>query len=290
MSKSACAVYDFRYNYESVTKDDLIKWLNEYSKAWTFQGETGDTGYKHWQGRMSLVKKRMKHQLITLFINIEPPNYLEPTTNVEHQKVAFYAMKTDTRTEGPYTDPSYKSNETFIPAIYKDITLYPWQQQIIESKKKRNMRKVNLIYDPRGNNGKSTLASVAELYHGAIDLPPINDFKELMALLCNICMDQNLRDPGLIFMDMPRAMRKDQLFGIYSAIEQIKKCKLYDQRHHYKCWWIECPEVWVFSNILPDLNYLSIDRWQLWEITEDRQLKELPIKPSNQDILDQPYI
>lgn len=272
MASSACAVYDFRYNKESVTKDQLIAWLSEFCKKWTFQLEEGDTGYQHWQGRFNLVKKRLKQPLLKLFVNLAAPNYLEPTSNEDHRNVAFYVMKSDTRIDGPFHDPSYKTNDVFIPKIYKDITLYKWQNQVINSRLNRNPRRVNLIYDPYGNNGKSTLSAIAELCYGAIDLPAINDFKELIALLCNICMDNNIRDPGLIFMDMPRAMRKDQLFGLYSAMEQIKKCKLYDQRHHYKSWWIECPEIWVFSNILPDLSYLSLDRWAIWQIDGDKQL------------------
>jgi len=283
---SQCAVYDCRYNYESVSKDDLIVWLNEYCKAWVFQGEQGDTGYKHWQGRFSLVKKRAKSVLLALFKNIPAPNYLEPTTNKEHQKQAFYVMKSDTRIEGPYKDGNGALDITFIPNIYQNINLYPYQIKIIDSKNHRHQRLVNLIYDPYGNQGKSTLSAVAELYHGGIDLPPLNDFKELVALLCNICMDTNNRDPGLIFIDMPRAMRKDQLYGMYSAIEQIKKCKLYDTRHHYKCWWIECPEIWVFSNILPDMTYLSSDRWKIWQINKDKDLEiwEPPTIPTNLDI------
>lgn len=65
-----------------------------------------------------------------------------------------------------------------------------------------------MIYDPQGNNGKSTLAAIAELTCDAIDLPPLNDFKDLIALLCNICMDKHLRAPGLVFVDLPRAMKK----------------------------------------------------------------------------------
>lgn len=280
---SLCSVYDFRYNFEAVSKDDLIVWLNEFCKHWTFQGEQGDTGYKHWQGRLKLVKKRHKHTLLTLFKNIPAPNYLEPTTNKDHQKVAFYVMKSDTRTEGPYKDNGQLDDSEFIPTIYQNINLFPWQQFVIDSKNNRDRRRINLIYDPYGNNGKSTVAAIAELKHKAIDLPPLNDFKELIALLCNICMDKNIRDPGLIFMDMPRAMRKDQLFGMYSAIEQIKKCKLYDTRHHYKSWWIECPEVWIFSNILPDMNYLSLDRWKIWQIAADKTLIpwEAPTIPIN---------
>lgn len=275
-----CAVFDFRANRDYYTKDDLIKWCQANCKKWAFQLEEGDEikpgeehGYIHWQGRISLMKKRQRHIVLKMFtINGKQPNYLEPTSEKASQGPFFYVMKEDTRLEGPYTDAYGSSDNTFIPAHLKNIKLYQWQQYIIDSKQQRNSRKINLIYDVQGNIGKSTVASIGELIHGGIDVPPLNDFKELVALLCNICMDQNIRDPGLIFIDMPRAQRKDQLYGLYSAIEQIKKGKLYDCRHHYKCWWIESPQVWVFSNTLPDLNFLSIDRWNIWTV-QNNELK-----------------
>lgn len=282
---SQVAVYDFRANHEYFTKDDLVTWCQSNCKKYTFQLEEGDSGYKHWQGRISLIKKRQQHVLLKLFtINDKQPNYLQPTTNKEYQGPMFYAMKEDTRLEGPFTDSYTVTNNNFIPSHLKNIVLYPWQQYVIDSKKNKNSRQINLIYDTSGNIGKSTLASIGELLHNGIDVPPINDFKELIALLCNICMDTNNRDPGLIFIDMPRAQKKDQLYGLYSAIEQIKKGKLYDCRHHYKSWWIESPQIWVFSNTLPDLNYLSIDRWNIWTIENNNLqlydfLNSQPINP-----------
>lgn len=269
---SKCAVYDFRANFDYYDVDKLKVWLRANTKKWVFQLEQGDSGYKHWQGRFSLIKKREKHNVLKLFADIKAPNYLEPTTNEEAKKGSFfYVLKEDTRILGPFkdTDPSEQPTADYIPTHLRNLTLRDWQQMIIDSKKKRNIRKVNYVFDPVGNHGKSYVASVAELYHGGIDMPPINDFEKLIATLCNICMDQNIRDPGLIFIDMPRAQRKDQLYGMYSAIEQIKKGKLYDMRHHYKCWWIEIPEVWVFANVLPDMQALSLDRWKLWGFTKD---------------------
>lgn len=269
---SQCAVWEFRANEDYYDSQQLINFMKAYAKKYVFQKETGDSGYIHWQGRFSLVKKRTKSVLMGFFDEkqIKVPNYLEPTTNKEHQSKAFYVMKEDTRTEGPYMDTLTASvEENYIPKQFRNITLYQWQQQIIDSRSNDEFRKINMIYDERGNRGKSTLASIAELKYGAIDMPPLNDYKELVALLCNICMDGNIRDPKMIFVDMPRAMKKDQLNGMYSAIEQIKKGKLYDVRHHYKQWWIDSPQVWVFSNILPDMNFLSLDRWKIWCIKDD---------------------
>lgn len=270
----ACAVWEFRCNQDYFTLDDLKTFLSFNCKRYCFQLEQGDSGYIHWQGRLSLIKKRTKDALMKLITEqrYKVFNYLEPTTNKEHQKTAFYSMKIDTRLEGPYMDTDPKPENVYIPIQYRDIKLYPWQQQILDDAKKKDFRTINMIYDKRGNRGKSTLASIAELLHNAIDMPPLNDFKELIALLCNICMDKELRNPSLVFIDMPRAMRKDQLFGMYSAIEQIKKGKLYDIRYHYKQWWIDSPSVWVFSNIEPDMELLSADRWKIWNITDDHKL------------------
>ena len=67
-------------------------------------------------------------------------------------------------------------------------------------------------------------------------------------------------------------MNKDRLNGIYTAIEQIKKGKLFDLRYKYKEYWIDAPQIWVFSNIEPDISMLSKDRWRLWAISDDKEL------------------
>lgn len=76
-------------------------------------------------------------------------------------------------------------------------------------------------------------------------------------------------------------MNKERLGGIYSAIEQIKKGKLYDLRHCYKEYWIDSPTIWVFSNIPPDLSLLSKDRWKIWVVDDTKSLK-----PYTEDSLD----
>lgn len=265
---SQCAVWDFRTNETDYTVDEIKKWLTANCKKWTFQLEMGDTGYKHWQGRFSLIKKRQKHIILTTF----KPCYLQPTATSNHQDEFFYAMKEDTRCEGPYRDSNSAppgAAAQYIPKQYNGLALRPWQEKVLETATIFNSREINLIYDPYGNNGKSTVAAIAELLHGGIDMPPLNDSKELVALLCDICMDKNWRNPSPIFFDLPRAIDKTRLYGLYTAIEQVKKGKLYDCRYHYKAWWIDSPVIWVFTNILPDTNLLSSDRWKIWTISDN---------------------
>lgn len=259
MTTNAISVWDFTIPEKSISKDELIKEIKNVCKAWAFQIEKGKkTGYLHYQGRVSLkVKSRVGPNLAK--------GVRWSATSEENKTNMFYVIKDDTRIAGPWTD---KDKEIYLPRQFRDINLYEWQSDILESRNIFQDRIIDAIYDVTGNNGKSTVAALGEIMYGGIDCPPINDCKELIQYVCNHCMDNEIRDPKLLFVDLPRAMNKESLFGIYSAIEQIKKGKLTDTRHHAKVWWIDSPRIWIFTNHLPDLTLLSSDRWRIWTINK----------------------
>lgn len=264
VSRNACCVWDITIPEKEIAKDNLIKLFKLVSKSWTFQLEQGKkTDYRHYQCRISLkVKSRDAFGVLKVKGQYAP-------TSEENCDNDFYVCKDDTRIEGPWKDDD---EEVYIPRQFRNLNLYPWQQYIVDSRLNFNDRHINVIFDPIGCRGKSTLASVSELQHNAIDLPPVNCAIDLMQITCNICMDTNNRTPGLIFLDMPRCVDKTQLIGLYSACEQIKKGKLYDMRYHYKKFWIDSPQIWVFTNELPNTSLLSKDRWQIWTITNNNEL------------------
>lgn len=261
---NASAVWDLRYNKDSCSVEELKGLLRVYAKKWCFQLERGDSGYEHYQGRISLIKKKRKGELMSVFQanGIEVPNYLEPTSTT-CKGDQLYVMKEDTRIDGPWTD---KDKQIYIPKQIREKNLRKWQLNVIENSRVFDDRIVNIIYDPVGNQGKSFLASYCSLYMDGIDLPPVNDSKELIQSLCDVCEAKGLRTPNPVFLDLPRSQDKSKLYGIYNAIEQIKKGRLYDMRYKYKEWWIDSPSVWCFTNILPDMDYLSADRWVIWTI------------------------
>jgi hypothetical protein len=61
-------------------------------------------------------------------------------------------------------------------------------------------------------------------------------------------------------------MSKENLGGLFSAIETIKDGYVYDERNHFKEWWFDSPNIWVFTNSVPETDYLSKDRWVYWEV------------------------
>lgn len=264
---SPCASYDFRCNEDFGEYTDIIKLLDGIAKHYVFQLEQGDTGYRHYQGRMSLIKKRRKPELLTLFSSLERrvPNYLEPTCNVEARTGdAFYMMKEDTKIAGAWTD---KDKPVYIPRQIREIKeLYPWQKSVVDSAKFWDTRHINMVYCPTGNKGKTSLVGWCRAYNIARVLPSVNEAKDMLRMVCD------MPTSSMYLFDMPRSMNKDRLFGFYSAIETIKDGYAYDDRYAFKEKVFDCPQIWIFSNSLPDFNMLSTDRWIIWEIKE-KELK-----------------
>lgn len=262
---SKCFLYSWRTHKVDF---DYKTWCKTWGKHWIFQLEKGEeTGKLHFQGIISLKTKRTKPECLKIMPNL--PEYFEPVCNknLAGGSEAFYVTKEDTRVEGPWSD---KDQEIFIPYQYEGLenSLYPWQQHIWDTATDREPRIVNLILDRRGCQGKSTLAALMELHGRGIDLPPVNDAEKLIQSLADILIATENRDPKCVFIDIPRAMKQDKLHGVYTAIEQIKKGKVVDVRYSYKQWWFHSPQIWVFTNTVPDATYLSADRWRLWAISE----------------------
>ena len=261
---------------------DFVKLIQPLFKKWVFQLEAAPTtGTLHYQGRGSLYKKKRQPELCSLLneIDLRGMDVSESSNNsTQKNGDVFYSLKYDTKVEGPWMDTTWRE-PPYIPRQYRDKMdrLYPWQKKILDSRDVFEDRKINMVYDPVGNNGKSTVAALGDLMFGAIDLPPVGDHKELMQVACDILMAKQERDPKLVFVDLPRGLTLDpRKFGPFMvAIEQIKKGKVCDLRFHYKEWWFDSPQVWVFANHLPNLNLMSQDRWNFFTISSFKTLVKL---------------
>jgi len=269
-----CALYCFRINLEYGTPEQITAWCNEWFKFWVFQHEKGDSGYEHYQREGSLRKKRRPTEIVGAMRNQGSivPNYIAPIPTDQAQSIRNlqhlrerYASKVDTRINGPFFSVT---EDDFVPKQYRNKELTQWQAFVrstgIHECDTLSDRYVHWVYDKEGGHGKSNLAMLLELEGKGIDLPSLNDFKELTQALCNCLKDRNNRDPGIIIVDLPRALPKSQMHGFTTACEQFKKGKVVDVRNHYSYWLFNTPSVWVFSNSKPPLGDLTADRWKIW--------------------------
>lgn len=271
MPGGGCCVWDFTASASENELDDVKTTLRTKTKKWAFQLETGKSGYLHYQGRLSLKSKISTEALVA--------KYLETTwkitrTSTENSTNDFYATKEDTRTDGPWTN---KDRNIYVPRQLqgKLQNLLPWQQTIYDQRDHFNDRIVNCVHDWKGNTGKSTLASLFDCHEMGIDLDSGNDGQALIQDLCDQCTAMDTHAPGVVFVDLERSFDQTKLYGMFTAIERIKKGKLSDRRYTYTKWWIDSPQIWVFCNTLPKQSYLSGDRWRFFTINDNKELQRL---------------
>ena len=279
---NALATWDWTMPVTDGRTPESVKVLiRQLFKKWAFQKERGDeTGYLHYQGRGSLFKKRRFSELKPLFDSLGLSDVRLSPTCTENVGSAFYCLKLDTRVDGPWLDTDV---ELYIPRQYRLDTLYPWQQQVIDSASNFDSRTVHYVWDPYGSKGKTTIAAICCLLHHGLRIPAVNDHEKLLASVCDILTAKDERQPGPTFIDLPRYMDKKRLHGIYSAIEEIKNGHAYDMRYHFKEWWFDSPPVWVFANTQPVVSALSRDRWKFLTFDSRWPGMLVPFVPGEED-------
>lgn len=263
MAKQKNGVYrwDFTLGFDICGKMDnfnVKQMLREFCKDGTFQLEQSETGYMHYQGRVSL-KKRLRLPPIDTLKGIHwSPTSLKNFDNED------YCKKNYTRIKGPW---NVEEEDNYIPRQIREINnLYPWQQTVIDTLNVWDTRTINVIIDQSGNIGKSILVGWVRAYQLGRAIPPVNDYKDLMRMVCDMPTSQ------AYMIDMPRAIKKDKLHGFYAAIESLKNGYAFDDRYKFVEKIFDSPCIWVFTNTYPDTDLLSQDRWKIWKISEERQL------------------
>jgi len=183
----------------------------------------------------------------------------------------FYVTKDDTRVRGPWADTDVV---VYIPRQIREITeLYPWQEQVIKMSKKWDTRRIHCIIDSVGNNGKSTLVGYMRAHNLGRKLPFSNDYRDIMRMV------MDMPNSNCYIIDMPRAINKEKLYQLWSAIEEIKGGYAYDDRYSFREKTFDCPQIFVFMNTPPDETLLSRDRWKKWYIDEEHSLQKYITEP-----------
>jgi hypothetical protein len=267
--------YDFRQSADVVTVEDMKATLRELASRWTFQREVSDGGYNHYQGRLSLKKKRRVAELKQLWRNqydngslkAPLPNYIEPTSNPSKGEV-FYATKLDTRVEGPWSDKDETKVLTRQLQNFMKFEYYPWQVKVMEIVKQYDERAIHIIYDQHGDLGKSVFCEYLEYTDHGFEIPPFRQMEDIMAFV------MNFKPAKAYLVDMPRGMKKDKLGEFYSGLESLKNGFAYDKRYEGRKLRFDRPQIIVFTNHLPDFNLMSKDRWRVWETTPNKDIKD----------------
>jgi len=252
---------------------EIMNILHTIASKYVYQLEQSESGYNHYQGRLRLIKKARLPQIKKLVKGtVLETMHLSPTTNGEHNNKSFsYVMKLDTRVSGPWSDQDYVSlKDEYIPVQYRIKEWRSWQQSLIDIFEVFDTRGIHVLVDPDGNNGKTTFALGLLCKKKAEYIPPLNDPKDIMRMVFDLPTSKTY------IIDLTRSMNKDKLFGLYSAIEQIKNGYIYDDRYNFRRRLIDSPNILVMTNKEPDTGMLSLDRWIFHKIEDNKLVTYIP--------------
>lgn len=248
-------------------RDIIIAFFTNYCKKWCFQLERGaETGYEHYQCRMSLNDKQRLNTVIELVNNELWQGHVSTTSAVNHTKIAFYVSKEETRIDGPWRDGTNVDPHAIPYRFRGEVTMKPFQQTIYDmvTKGYSDDRTINVVYDPHGAKGKSWLADYMLAYRKALKVPLGDSCKEVIQYI------SSFDDYPCYFFDLARSTPKMNLNGLFSAMEDLKSGFVFETRYKGSFrQMLRPPWVWMFTNVIPNRNRLSPDRWRIWTVMND---------------------
>lgn len=252
-------------------RSKIIEDLKQIAKAWCFQKEKGgETGYVHWQMRLSLHTKRRGGELIKMLETLGWTDlHATPTSNTGRD--SLYCMKADTRVEGPWSDKDKKPK--YIQKRFQNPQLKPWQAKLekllVDMKNKRDVRHIVMVQDG-GNEGKSWFKGYMMMHRDDVVVLPstLERANEMIEFLCSL---KEIEDGwnGIILMDVPRSTSKKHWYTLAAGLDVIKQGFLHDSRYHAKEKLIEPPQICCFMTDAPPEGCMTSDVFIFFDKTCD---------------------
>lgn len=227
---------------EPYMPEEIDELLRPHAKEFYFQLEEGESGYMHWQGCFSLIKKEY---ISTAKMLINQKAHIEIAKNWHSLKQ--YCQKNSTRKMGPF------SHESVYVNVIKE--LLPWQKNLEDEllMENTNDRKIIWYYNLIGGMGKSSFAKYMAVKHKACVLQ--TGAKKDMAFM----LPDN---PKIVIFDFARTIEGHVNFD---AIECVKNGMIMSAKYESRMKIFDSPHVVIFANFPPEKNSMSLDRWDIRE-------------------------
>lgn len=235
----------FGFNHEEIEQIELIF---EFECEWyLFQEEICPlTKRLHLQETLCLKQR----QRLSSIKKINPKCHWEHTKSVKASIAYCTKIKTATGQVWTYGIDIPKQPKVFDPR--------GWQIEVLNIlKDKPDDRTIYWFWEPDGGVGKTQLCKWLVVKQDAIICSgKANDIFYHVT---------QAKKKDIILIDVPRS---HQDFINYGAIEQVKNGLIFSGKYESKQCVFDCPNVFVFANILPEYSKLSLDRWKVYDIRE----------------------
>jgi hypothetical protein len=290
--------------------EDYINHINnKYSvEKWVYGNEKGETGYEHTHVTIEFNKKQRIQNSRVFDYKGEHPNFssirnwqdaVNYTIKCGKYKSNFKINKMTTMIDNICNQATLidalKENATDIKDFNAIINVYnnkqnsneydedlieeleryeynEWQTKLLEIlSNDPDKRKVYWICDEKGGAGKSQFCDKYEYENpnSVLTIASTGSMRDIGDVIRNWKKCGNkLRT--LIF-DLPRTATERE--SIYTSIENIKNGRLTCTKYSGTTLRFKRPHVVIFANWMPEKQYLSEDRWDIYEIKDMKLIK-----------------
>ena len=245
-------------NYTDDQYDSMCEKCETYSAKWIIGKEIGENGTPHLQGYMHLLKMQRLSSMKTKFgkeIHFE-------VAKGDNQQNWIYCSKENNYTYGG--NWKLGEMETNKPKEIKIIKeLKPWQTECKKLLEIDCDRTIYWIYEKEGNVGKSAFCKYM-MYHYDANIITKGNYSDIMNRI------YNLKKYEMVLFDLCRANGNKVS---YNAIEDIKNGMIFNSKYKTGSKIIASPSIMIFSNEKPELDKLSKDRWEIYNIVNNVLIK-----------------
>jgi len=147
---------------------------------------------------------------------------------------------------------------------YSEATLRPWQKACLNLYLAQSSRKILWIYDRIGNTGKSWMVEYIAATQSQTYI--VNNGR-----VSDIFYAYKLQDK--IIYDLSRT-QTENMQHLYNTMEKFKNGRAFSGKYESISLVFTPCKVLVFSNFPPELDKLSYDRWDIYQIKNNSLVKK----------------
>lgn len=174
--------------------------------------------------------------------------------------------------------------QTYVPRQYDYAVenLRPFQKVIFDKRNDRGTGEINCIIDSIGFPlGKSVIVGWMGCHHSdiTIHLPPMSNFTDTLKFFAKMLKQHGKDLAKNIFIDFPRAaastIKKNRMRKFITGVEMISKGLIeFKLNRGQEQITFDLPNIWIFTPFVPDMAYISKEKWKFWTINENFELVE----------------
>lgn len=259
--------------YQEISWYDVKKFLDRYAKKWVFQQEVSPDGHRHFQGLCWLHCKRRTLtfcKLFHTFFHGSDSRQFSDQRTADWELSEFYCTKRDTRVGGPWSMGIPYIQAAPPVGCISVPDMYPWQKYVWETVNRDpdlhpkgaryGARVIHWVWSHAGCTGKTALAKT------------IFNHVERTLIINGKSADIASRvilfgAPRVVLMNLSRGT--DSKYVAYAALEAIKDGLVCSGKYEGGQLSFAPPWVVVFANAPPNFQAMSMDRWEVLEVSTD---------------------